>query len=74
LLSVYSRRSHLISTATVFVTRLEQPLDAAMRTLQIGRESGATTILNPGSQCRGTISSRHRSVRRSLGLAEPCQP
>lgn len=37
----------LIRRAGVFVTQLEQPLDAAMRALQIAREAGVTTILNP---------------------------
>ena len=36
-----------IAGAAVFVTQLEQPLDAAMRGLQIAREAGVTTILNP---------------------------
>ena len=40
-------RADLISNAAVFVTQLEQPMDAAMRGLQIAREGGATTILNP---------------------------
>lgn len=37
----------LISRAGVFVTQLEQPLPAALRALQIAREAGVTTILNP---------------------------
>lgn len=37
----------LIRRAGVFVTQLEQPLDAAVRALQIAREAGVTTILNP---------------------------
>ena len=36
-----------ISGARVFMTQLEQPMDAAMRALQIAREAGATTVLNP---------------------------
>lgn len=40
-------RSDLISTAAVFVTQLEQPLDAAHRALEIARSGGARTILNP---------------------------
>jgi len=40
-------RTELIENATVFVTQLEQPMDAAMRALQIARNGGATTILNP---------------------------
>jgi len=40
-------RAELISNAAVFVTQLEQPMDAAMHALQIAREGGATTILNP---------------------------
>lgn len=39
--------SELISGADVFVTQLEQPLDAALRALQIARSAGVTTILNP---------------------------
>ncbi|WP_137113676.1 ribokinase [Mesorhizobium sp. GR13] len=37
----------LIRSASVFMTQLEQPVDAAMRALAIAREAGATTILNP---------------------------
>ena len=37
----------LIGSAKVFVTQLEQPLDAAVRALEIARAGGAATILNP---------------------------
>ena len=37
----------LIRKAAVFVTQLEQPMDAAVRALEIAREAGVTTILNP---------------------------
>mgnify|MGYP001799369794 FL=1 len=37
----------LIQSADVFVTQLEQPMDAAMRGLEIARAAGVTTILNP---------------------------
>jgi ribokinase len=40
-------RADLIAGAGVFVTQLEQPLPAALRALQIAREAGVTTILNP---------------------------
>ncbi|WP_210527864.1 ribokinase [Rubellimicrobium arenae] len=40
-------RADLIRSASVFVTQLEQPLPAAIRALQIARESGVTTVLNP---------------------------
>ncbi|CTQ48516.1 ribokinase [Jannaschia donghaensis] len=40
-------RSDVIGGASVFVTQLEQPMDAAMRGLQIARAGGAATILNP---------------------------
>jgi ribokinase len=40
-------QSELIRGAAVFVTQLEQPMDAAMRALEIAREGGATTVLNP---------------------------
>ncbi|AVO37786.1 ribokinase [Pukyongiella litopenaei] len=40
-------RADLIGKAAVFMTQLEQPLDAAMRALEIARAGGATTILNP---------------------------
>ncbi len=39
--------AHLIGSASVFVTQLEQPIDAAFRALEIARAGGATTILNP---------------------------
>ena len=37
----------VIRSASVFVTQLEQPLPAARRALEIAREAGTTTILNP---------------------------
>lgn len=40
-------RADLIGNAAVFMTQLEQPLDAAMRGLEIARAGGAITILNP---------------------------
>ena len=40
-------RAGLIRSAAVFVTQLEQPVEAALRGLQIAREAGVTTILNP---------------------------
>ena len=43
---VEARRA-LIEGAGLFVTQLEQPLDAALRGLQIARAAGVTTILNP---------------------------
>ena len=40
-------QAHLIRNAGVFVTQLEQPIEAALRALEIAREGGVTTILNP---------------------------
>jgi ribokinase len=40
-------RSGLIGSASVFVTQLEQPMDAAYRALEIARANGVQTILNP---------------------------
>ena len=37
----------LIAGADVFVTQLEQPMDAAMRGLEIARAAGVTTVLTP---------------------------
>lgn len=37
----------VIGSADVFATQLEQPLDAALRALEIARSGGARTILNP---------------------------
>lgn len=39
--------AELIRSASVFMTQLEQPVDAAMRALEIAHEAGVTTILNP---------------------------
>lgn len=41
------RRRTLIESASVFVTQLEQPVEAAIRGLQIARDSGVTTVFNP---------------------------
>lgn len=40
-------RAPVIAGASVFITQLEQPLDAALRALEIARAGGARTILNP---------------------------
>jgi ribokinase len=40
-------RADLIGGAAVFVTQLEQPMEAAHHALQIARGGGARTILNP---------------------------
>jgi ribokinase len=40
-------RAGLIAGAAVFVTQLEQPLDAAIRGLEIARGNGVATVLNP---------------------------
>ncbi|WP_163264263.1 ribokinase [Chelativorans alearense] len=40
-------KADLIRSAGVFVTQLEQPIEAAVRALEIAREAGVTTILNP---------------------------
>src|SRR5688572_4522519 len=37
----------LIRSAGVFVTQLEQPIEAALRGLEIAKDAGVTTILNP---------------------------
>lgn len=37
----------LIGSAGVFVTQFEQPIEAALRALEIARGAGVTTILNP---------------------------
>lgn len=37
----------LIRDAGVFVTQLEQPMEAALRALEIARQAGVVTILNP---------------------------
>jgi ribokinase len=39
--------AELIGSAKIFVTQLEQPLDAAVRALEIARAGGAITVLNP---------------------------
>jgi ribokinase len=40
-------RRDLIAGSKVFITQLEQPIPAAKRALEIAREAGVTTILNP---------------------------
>jgi ribokinase len=40
-------RRALIEGASVFITQLEQPMDAAVAALSIAREAGVITILNP---------------------------
>lgn len=40
-------RAELIGGAAVFMTQLEQPMDAAFHALEIARAGGAVTILNP---------------------------
>lgn len=40
-------QADLIAGADVFVTQLEQPMAAAVRGLEIARQAGVTTVLNP---------------------------
>ena len=40
-------RRNLIEGASILVTQLEQPIDAACRALEIARDAGVRTILNP---------------------------
>ncbi|MEM9577656.1 MAG: ribokinase [Pseudomonadota bacterium] len=40
-------QAELIAQADVFITQLEQPMAAARRGLEIAKEAGVTTILNP---------------------------
>lgn len=40
-------QSDLIASADILVTQLEQPMDAALRSLEIARAAGVITILNP---------------------------
>ncbi|MDG2474922.1 MAG: ribokinase [Paracoccaceae bacterium] len=40
-------KTELINSADVFVTQLEQPMDAAFKGLQIAKLGGVTTVLNP---------------------------
>ena len=40
-------RAELIAGASVLLCQLEQPMEAAVRALEIAREAGVTTILNP---------------------------
>ncbi|MBZ9808321.1 ribokinase [Mesorhizobium sp. BR1-1-9] len=44
--------AELIRGASVFVTQLEQPIEAALRALEIARGAGVTTILNPAPAAR----------------------
>ncbi len=39
--------ANLIAGSAVFVTQLEQPMDAAMHGLKLARDGGAKTVLNP---------------------------
>ncbi len=39
--------AELIGAAAAFMSQLEQPMEAAVRALEIGREAGVCTILNP---------------------------
>lgn len=45
-------RADAIRAARVFMTQLEQPIDAALTGLRLAREGGATTILNPAPAAR----------------------
>ncbi|MEM9432700.1 MAG: ribokinase [Pseudomonadota bacterium] len=40
-------QADLITSADVFITQLEQPMDAAFEALEIARKAGVTTLLNP---------------------------
>jgi len=55
-------QADLIASADVFVTQLEQPMDAAMRGLQIAKEAGVVTMLNP--LCATTSPPMKQNARR----------
>lgn len=40
-------QANLIGAASVFMTQLEQPIEAAVRGMKVARAGGVTTILNP---------------------------
>ena len=40
-------KTELINSSDVFVTQLEQPMDAALKGLEIAKSGGVTTVLNP---------------------------
>ena len=40
-------KTELINSADVFVTQLEQPMDAALKGLEIAKSGSVTTVLNP---------------------------
>lgn len=40
-------KADLIRSASVFMTQLEQPVDAAFRALEIAKSAGVTTVFNP---------------------------
>lgn len=40
-------RAEMIAASAIFMTQLEQPLDAAVAGLQIAKQAGVTTIFNP---------------------------
>jgi ribokinase len=46
------RAADTIRGSRVFVTQLEQPMDAALRGLAIAREAGVTTVFNPAPAAR----------------------
>ncbi len=56
----------LIGSATAFMTQLEQPMDAAVRALEIAREAGVRTILNP--------APAHRLPEGMLALCDYVTP
>lgn len=45
--AMVEQNSELITESSVFMTQLEQPIPAVRRALEIAREAGAVTILNP---------------------------
>lgn len=40
-------KAELIASSSIFMTQLEQPIPAARRALEIAKDNGVTTILNP---------------------------
>ena len=45
-------KTELITSADVFVTQLEQPMDAALKGLEIAKLAGVATVLNPAPAAR----------------------
>ena len=58
----FHNNSEIISSADVFLTQLEQPIDVAQEGLKVAKANGKITILNPAPAANLPVSYTHLTL------------